>query len=246
MARILTGSLQMLRLSSTPAGERWTLRSWIEMGKTLMPPDTSNFCAVTAYPEPRPAGGGVSYFIVLPKGGPEIALIQRINNAPYGSPAWHYLVRPGSPGSLYQTMAAEDDTPADLRWFPIAIGSKGGAALAGPRSATRRLHLRHGMGEEPLTVRNQLRITGGWVNGFVPFAGIRRAADYSQYSPATHPWFFAHVWCAYGEAGKVPNRIGETPQGVLFMPIFHPADFAGSQEERGLWLDPAWLLGRVS
>lgn len=234
----LTGTRTLVRHSPAPVEERDFLRSWIEMGKALMAPDSSNFCAVTVYPEPRMAGGGVSYWITLPRGGPEIALIQRVNNAPYGSAAWHYLVRPATPGSLYQTMAADDDTPADLRWFPICIGSKGDSFLA------RLLHWLHVRPRslEPEAVRNQVRLTGPWTSGLVPFSGIPRDTDYSSLSPQTHPWWFHHVWCAYGVPGQVPNRIGETPQGVLYLPLFQPSDFPGSQAERGLWLDPAWLL----
>lgn len=132
----LTGTRTLVRHSPAPVEERDFLRSWIEMGKPLMAPDASNFCAVTVYPEPRMAGGGVSYWITLPRGGPEIALIQRVNNAPYGSAAWHYLVRPATPGSLYQTMAADDDTPADLRWSRgRSAGSRGIRTI--PASAPR-------------------------------------------------------------------------------------------------------------
>lgn len=181
------------------------LKTWREYGKSVV----GNFCAVTLFADSLGKTGGQARWVEL--NGPEIALLQRVNDAPYGSPHWHYLIRETN-GSLYATVGGvnEDTVGAALHWFIIAIGS--GA------------------------VRNSVQPLERSVN-FVRIAGIPKASDYSQYSPQSHPHLFHRVWCDYG------SYIGDTPQGILYMPIFDPASgFKISLGGDGLWLASDWLV----
>lgn len=181
-----------------------------------MAPDTSNFCAVTAFADPLGVTGGQTCWVQLD--APEIALLQRVNRTDYGEQPWHYLVSPSK--SIYLTTVNDDDDVVQpIHWPRIVIGS--GA------------------------IRNVVKVLEER-GGSKRIEGIPHSADYSPYSPQSHPHLFHRVYCAHGEAGKVPNVIREWPgyatYGALVMPIFDPASgYKVSAGEQGLWIPSNWL-----
>jgi len=194
------------------SGDIWELGSYFEAGKRS--PTRSNFCAVTLV---QYAGGfgGQSNWIELKR--PEMDLLLRINGLEsQRSPKWSWLV--GALGSIYLTVNGEEQTaPTVLRWPRIAIGSKG-------------------PGE-----RNQVKVIGAGIatdsTVWARIEGIPKRADYSAYSLQTTPWFFHRVYCIYQN-----TRIGDTPAGVVYMPIFDPASgFKVSKGPQELWIDGKWL-----
>jgi len=198
-------------------GEIWELGSYLEVGKRS--PTPSNFCAVTLV---QYAGGygGQTNWVLLKK--PEMDLLMSINGmADQDDGKWRYLV--SKRGSIYLLLNDEEESAAtELRWPRIAIGSKGD-------------------GE-----RNLVKVIGAGVGTdgtvFARIAGIPKSADYSQYTRETTPWFFHRVYCIYQN-----TRIGDTPGGIIYMPIFDPASgFKVSKGPQELWIDAIWLKNRTS
>ena len=197
-------------------GEVWELGNYFEAGKRS--PTRSNFCAVTLV---QYAGGfgGQSNWIELRK--PEMDLIMRVNGVTSQNDGkWRWLV--GALGTIYLTLNGEEQTEATvLRWPRIAIGSKGDGA------------------------RNQLKVVGAGIatDGTVwaRVAGIPKSNDYRAYSLQATPWFIHRVYCIYQN-----TRIGDTPAGVVYMPIFDPASgFKVSKGPPQLWIDGKWLKQQV-
>lgn len=200
---------------SPTAGQLWYLKSWTEIGKTLAG-SGSNFSALTLFADSAGLTGGQTCWVQLDAA--EISLFLRVNNILFGSDTWHYLVEPS--GRIYRTIdGADPDIPgASIRWPRIAIGSKGDG------------------------FRNQVMVLGYSADGkFARIAGIPKSADYSKYSPATHPWLFHRDYCIY-----LNGVIGDSPKGILYMPILDPATgYKISTGDNGLWLPVEYLYGMV-
>jgi len=197
-------------------GELWELASYFETGKRS--PSPSNFCAVTLV---QYAGGfgGQQNWILYKK--PEMDLLMRINAIPdQDDGKWRWLVGPR--GSIYLTLDGEEESTAtQLRWPRIAIGSKGDGQ------------------------RNLVKVIGAGIatdgTVFARISGIPKSADYSRFSVANTPWLFQRVYCIYQN-----TRIGDTPAGVIYMPILDPASgFKVSKGPQELWIDGMWLKRRV-
>lgn len=153
----------------TPTGTLWYLKSWFEIGKTLSPGDSSNFCALGLFDAAVNGTSGQDTWLQCD--GEEIELIQRVNNCAYGSDIWHYLVAPS--GRIYRTVdGADPDTVLPIRWPRIAIGSKGD------------------------NERNQVMVLE-ISNNMARIAGIPHSTDYGAYNPITHPWLFHRDYCMY-------------------------------------------------
>jgi hypothetical protein len=76
---------------------------------------------------------------------------------------------------------------------------------------------------------------------FARIGGIPKRSDYSEYSLQSTPWYFHRVYCVYQN-----TRLGDTPAGVIYMPLFDPAGgFKVSKGTQQLWLDGAWLKTQI-
>ncbi len=202
-------------------GELWELATYPEAGKVA--PTFSNFCAVTLYQNAFGSGGQKNWILLK---GPEMDLINRINGITDTSQArWRWLVAPA--GSIYLTLDDEDEHDAtQLRWPRIAIGSKAD-------------------GE-----RNLVRVIGAAVdrkgNTQVRIAGIPKSTDYVDLTPQNIPWAFHNIYCIYQKLRPDEPRIGYTPHGIMYMPIFDPGSgFKVSKGPGELWIDAIWLKRRV-
>lgn len=203
-----------------PAGVRWYLKSWFELGKTLAEGSPSNFCALGLFDAAVNGTSGQNTWVRCD--AEEIELVCRVNwNMALGSDLWHYLVAPQS--RIYRTIGGQDpDIPgASINWPRIVIGSKG-------------------PGE-----RNEVMVVEGdpETDPLVRIAGIPHSVDYAAYSPETHPYFFCRDYCMYGN-----TVIGDSAKGVvLWMPIFDAADpgyYIGNSKP-GLWIPSVFLHSRV-
>ncbi len=199
-------------------GELWELGSYYEVGK--QPTTRSNFCAVTLVQYAFGYGGQTNWIML---GQPEMDLIKRINGiTSQRDGKWRWLV--GMAGTIYLTVEDEDeDFATRLRWPRIAIGSLGD-------------------GE-----RNIVRVTGLAVdekgNTQARIAGIPKSSDYLDISPQTHPWVFHNIYCIYTSPHP---KIGYTPNGIMYMPIFDPASgFQVSKGPQELWIEGIWLKKKV-
>jgi hypothetical protein len=197
-------------------GELWELGSYLEVGKRS--PTPSNFCAVTLV---QYAGGygGQTNWVLLQK--PEMDLLMRVNGiVDQNETKWRWLVNPR--GSIYLLLNNEEESAAtELRWPRIAIGSKGDGD------------------------RNLVKVIGASIatdgTVFARISGIPRSANYNRYSLESTPWFFHRVYCIYQN-----TRLGDTPRGVVYMPIFDPASgFKASKGPQELWIDGIWLKKQV-
>ena len=198
-------------------GDLWELGSYFEVGKRS--PTPSNFCAVTLVQDAGGYGGQTNWILLQ---GPEMELLMRVNRiADQEDGKWRWLV--GARGSIYLTLNGEEESLAtELRWPRIAIGSKGD-------------------GE-----RNRVRVIGAGMatdgTVFARIAGIPRSSNYDRYSLDATPWFFHRVYCVYQN-----TRLGDTPAGIIYMPIFDPASgFKVSKGTKQLWIDGAWLRTQLS
>ena len=199
-------------------GEIWELATYFEAGKTS--PTPTNFCAVTLV---QNAGGfgGQTNWVLLER--PELELLKTINGIKdQEERKWHWLV--SEKGSIYLLLPDEEEEHTNkLRWPRIAIGSKGDDE------------------------RNLVKVIGVAVDEegkvYARIAGIPKSSDYSEYSVEKTPWFFHNVYCIYTK----PNlRLGYTPHGVMYMPIFDPASgFQVSKGPNELWIDAIWLKRKV-
>lgn len=176
----------------------------------------TNFCALTLLPIPVEGTGGQTNWVQLDDD--EIELLRRINHMVIGDEIWHYLVGPD--GKIYRTIGSNDPDliGASIRWPRIAIGSKGD-------------------GE-----RNEVLKIGISNDGFfTKIAGIPHSTSYNAYDPVKFPWFFHRIYCSYQN-----QVIGDTPKGVLTMPILDPnSGYKVSVGERDLWIKTEYLHSRV-
>jgi hypothetical protein len=201
------------------AGDIWELATYIEVGKSA--PGDSNFCAVTLVQSAGGAGGQSNWLLLKQ---PELQLLKTVNGINDQKDArWMWLAAPR--GSVYLLLDGESEQDAtQLRWPRIVIGSK----ADGERNLVKVIGA--GMDEEGTL--------------FARIAGIPQSADYSQYTLEKTPWFFHNIYCIY----QKPNlRIGYTPQGAIYMPIFDPASgFKVSLGPKELWIDALWLKRKIN
>ncbi len=209
-----------------PVPELWELKTWNEVGK-ILPEGGSNFCAITVYADPKGVTGGQTCWTQLD--APEIAFLQALNDAPYRSARWHYLVHEIN-RSIYMTVGGVDpDLAASIYEPRIAVASN----------------------DNPLFPRNQvLVLQKSATHGRI--AGIPHSSDYSKYSPATHPWLFHRVYCIQFPDQPIPpvpgsGKVMDTPQGVLYKPLLDPASgYKISLGGDGHWLPLQWLYRKIS
>lgn len=216
-----------------PRGRRAWLKSWTEFGKTLPVTGTqSNFSAITLYANGTglPYGGQTTWARLYEK---EKKMIQRVNAAPYGTPRWHYLLRPNEEtGAIYIGEGPDDDSLSPMRWPCIALGSKT-EVPPGPTDFTK-------------FPRNQVSVLGTGSNGMILVEGIRPDMNYDELDWDTHPWLWHRIYC-YQQNTMHPelSSITDSPQGIMYMPLLDVRFYEHSLGETGLWLDPTWLAGWI-
>lgn len=153
-------------------------------------------------------------------GGPEIALIRRVNpdqNADWTTEVkMHWCVWDHVGGVMY---APEREESPIWKAQNLLWGSK--SALPGEYNLVKVLR------EE---------------NGYSDVERIRKAANYDGLSPSTHPWLFHRVWCT-NQAG----RTYDTPKGKVILPLFDMRDFDHATGDiTGNWARNAYLGAAVT
>lgn len=175
----------------------------------------NSFIAFTLMSYPRGGTGGQNNWLRLKQ--PEIELVMRVNGISSRlDRKMLWLV--ADIGTIYLTENGEDEKNfTTLRWPRIAIGS---------RDAQN---------------RNVLRVIG--TSGeYKRIQGIPHSSDYSKYTVADYPEYFARIWCTTvnGQVTEVPNL------GTMWMPIFDPSTgYEISAGGTGLWIHYSLLHGRV-